>query len=727
MRAIATLWRDPRHYQIAALSSLAIWGTFALQFPITPARIAAVFGAAIATQWIGTRISGIGSFEVRSAMISSLSLLILLRSMSIYALAGAAVLSIGSKFVLRTSRRHLFNPTAFGIVVGSIVFGGTWIAPGQWGTATWFCFFILCIGSVVSTRASRADISFGFLGFYAAILIGRALWLGDPLAIPLRELSSGALLVFAFFMISDPRTTPETRTGRLVFAGLVATAAGFIRFYFFRPEGAILALVVLAPLTLVIDRILPGIPYRWPQLRPGLIPLRQHRGGATMKVKHVAMVIVMTLAWTLPAFGFCGFYVARADTTLYNRASQVAIVHDGDRTVLTMANDFQGEPEEFAIVIPVPTVLEEGQIHVADMALLDHLDAYTSPRLVEYFDEDPCRIRYRVQEMMTMDAAAPAPGKSLGRVERDGVTIEASYTVGEYDILILSAAESDGLQRWLTRNGYRIPAGAERILQSYIRQGLKFFVAKVNLEEQSKLGFNYLRPLQVAYESRRFMLPIRLGTVNADGDQELFIYVLTRNGRVETTNYRTVRLPSDVELPPWIKNEFGDFYRAMFTRQVEEERKRAVFLEYAWDMGWCDPCAADPLSNDELRRLGVFWIDRRQPSSGGQNVFVTRLHVRYDAEHFPDDLMFKETGDRTNFQARYVLRHPWEGDSECDAARAYRARLRDRQEQEARALHDLTGWKMSKIRREVGLDEPAPKLKWWESIWGFVVAFRIAL
>ena len=185
-----------------------------------------------------------------------------------------------------------------------------------------------------------------------------------------------------------------------------------------------------------------------------------------------------------------------------------------------------------------------------------------------------------------------------------GVSIEAKYTVGEYDILILSAKESNGLETWLTENGYRIPAGASNVLGSYIRQNMRFFVARVNLKEQSRLGFTYLRPLQVAYESPKFMLPIRLGTVNANGPQELFIYALTRTGRVETTNYRTVRLPTGMELPAYIKDDFPRFYRAMFDQQVRRQDMRVVFLEYAWDMGWCDPCAADPLSSRELQELG---------------------------------------------------------------------------------------------------------------------------
>ncbi len=237
----------------------------------------------------------------------------------------------------------------------------------------------------------------------------------------------------------------------------------------------------------------------------------------------------------------------------------------------------------------------------------------------------------------------------------------------------------------------------------------------MNLEEQSKLGFTYLRPLQIAYESPKFMLPIRLGTVNADGPQDLLVYALTRNGRIETTNYRTVKLPTGMELPTFVKGEFSDFYKAMFAEQVRRENMKSVFLEYAWDMGWCDPCAADPLTMEELRELGVFWLQ-----GNPQNVFVTRLHVRYDGEHFPEDLVFQETADRENFQGRYVLRHPYKGEVECEAGARYRTELRTRQGQEAQTLATLTGWDLAEIRGKMGVgdDGPEPPAEtWWQRLW----------
>jgi len=456
------------------------------------------------------------------------------------------------------------------------------------------------------------------------------------------------------------------------------------------------------------------------------------------------LVSLFTFHVSLPAaHAFCGFYVAKADTKLFNSASEVALVHQDDKTVLTMANDFKGDPKEFAIVIPVPTFIKKEQIHVAEKALLDHLDAYSSPRLVEYFDENPCAPRMMMDAKKAMPMSAAPAGNGMARAKSLGVTIEAQYTVGEYDILILSAKESAGLETWLTENQYKIPPGAGPILGSYIKQNMHFFVAKVNLKEQAKMGFTYLRPLQVAYESPKFMLPIRLGTVNADGPQELFIYTLTRKGRVETTNYRTVKLPTGTEIPTYIKDEFGKFYKAMFSEQVKKEDMRSVFLEYAWDMNWCDPCAADPLSNDELKNLGVFWLDAppenpqegttlrrtsvmmppRPPygPSGAKEVFLTRLHLRYDASHFPEDLVFQETADRENFQGRYVMRHPWTGTDSCPAAQEYHKQLNQRHEQEAENLATLTGWAVDEIRKRMSLGASTPDGKkdgkWYQGLW----------
>ena len=285
-------------------------------------------------------------------------------------------------------------------------------------------------------------------------------------------------------------------------------------------------------------------------------------------------VALSMLAIAAPASAFCGFYVAKADTDLFNESSKVAIVRDGDRTVITMANDYEGDPTEFAMVIPVPTVITKNQVHVSDVSLLDHLDAYTAPRLVEYHDSNPCAPEVMEDEIIVTAGRRQGPvlamSKNLESAADLGVTIEETFTVGEYDILVLSARESSGLQTWLTTNGYKIPDGADRVLDSYIKQDMKFFVAKVNLEEKAKAGGEMLRPIAVAFESPKFMLPIRLGTVNSKGSQDLFVYALTRNGRVETTNYRTTKIPTDVNLPEFVEGDFENVYPAMFAKAIDQ-------------------------------------------------------------------------------------------------------------------------------------------------------------
>jgi hypothetical protein len=438
----------------------------------------------------------------------------------------------------------------------------------------------------------------------------------------------------------------------------------------------------------------------------------------TLAARLKSTVALATIAAQLsllagPAAAFCGFYVAQADSKLFNKSSKVVLTRDGTKTSITMASDYEGEPKEFAVVIPVPTFIERKQIGVVDMKTIDHLDAFTAPRLVEYHDENPCAPPMAALAFASGAVRTVSAPTVEQAVRYKGVTVEANYDVAEYDVSILSAKESDGLINWLKDNGYRIPAGAEAVLGSYIRQNMRFFVAKVNLGRMQTLGNGYLRPLQVRYETAKFMLPLRLGTVNANGPQDLIVYALTKNGRVEATNYRTVKLPTGLDVPLYVKNDFGSFYKAVFDRAVENEGMRAVFVEYAWDMGWCDPCASEPLSNKELVALGARWIgdDDDRPYRIGQanNAYVTRLHVRYDAAHFPEDLAFMETHDRENFQGRYVLRHPWQGNASCTAAEDYRRSLPVQYAQQARNLAILTGWTSREIEARMKESGQTPR------------------
>jgi len=423
----------------------------------------------------------------------------------------------------------------------------------------------------------------------------------------------------------------------------------------------------------------------------------------------LAAIAAQLVAQAGPAAAFCGFYVAKADAKLFNKASKVVLARDGNKTAITMASDYEGEPREFAVVIPVPTLIERKQIDVVESKTVNHIDAFTAPRLVEYHDDDPCRdmglVAVRQFSLSFLPAAAPLMKRADAA---RGVTVEAQYDVGEYDVLILSAKESDGMVQWPTENGYRIPKGAEAVLASYIKQNMRFFVAKVNLERMKTIGNAYLRPLQVRYESAKFMLPVRLGTVNANGPQDLIVYALTRNGRVESANYRTVKIPTAIDVPLYVKGEFGQFYKAVFDRAVQQEDMRAVFVEHAWDMAWCDPCVSEPLSNKELVELGARWLGEESDGTyrrvQGSNAYVTRLHVRYDAAHFPEDLAFVETKDRENFQGRYILRHPWKGAASCSRGEEYRAALPIRFRQEAKNLAGLTGWSLAEIESRMQLN-----------------------
>lgn len=454
------------------------------------------------------------------------------------------------------------------------------------------------------------------------------------------------------------------------------------------------------------------------------------------KMIHIFILLVL-LTGATSSFSFCGFYVSRADTSLYNEASQVVLARDGSRTAITMASDYKGDIADFAIVIPVPKVPKKSQIQVINRSSLTHLDAYTAPRLVEYFDKDPCK-KLIMYEMMARSMSPIMNVNSKSSAKSLGVKIEAKYTVGEYDIIILSAKKSNGLLTWLKQNGYKLPKGADKVVNSYIKQDMKFFVAKVNLKEQQKSGFKYLRPIKVYYESRKFMVPIRLGTLNAKGKQELFIYALSPKGRIETTNYRTVKLPSNINIPSYIKDDFADFYRKMFAHQVKKENEKAVFLEYAWDMNWCDPCAADPLTDDELRELGVFWLGKKinnkptaavnmpmitRPRPQKKNVYVTRLHLSYDSKNFPEDLLFQTTSNRKNFQGRYIMNQPWQPkdkDKEiCQQARNYlEIELPKRLDKDAQNLANLTGEDINEIRKKIKypikkLPPPKDIDSWW--------------
>jgi hypothetical protein len=421
-------------------------------------------------------------------------------------------------------------------------------------------------------------------------------------------------------------------------------------------------------------------------------------------VRLLSCTVAASLAFSQTAGAFCGFYVASGDTPLINKASRVVLAYDGSTTRVTMASDLHGDPKQFGLVIPVPTVIKKEQVKILNPALVQHLADYTKPRLVQYYDEDPCA---PIRPPMSMSSIMPMPapiGAGMPR-QRSTVRIEEQYSVGEYDIVVLTAAKPADLVTYLNSNGYKVPGGATETVGSYLRQGMHFFLAKVNMARMKENTTGFLRPIQVTYESPKFMLPIRLGMVNADGPQDMIVLALTKKGRVETVNYPTVKMPTGQNIPLFVESRFGQFYDAVFDKQVERSGS-STFLEYAWNMGACDPCSAPPMDNVELKALGATWM----PEGGWQQqAFVTRLHVRYDNAHFPEDLVLQETADQQSFQARYVMQRPFAGPASCPAGETYRQTLPARFAKEAETLAALTGWVSDIIRTEMkATGQPIP-------------------
>ncbi|HET6896912.1 MAG TPA: RnfABCDGE type electron transport complex subunit D [Vicinamibacteria bacterium] len=254
---------DPRLYQIAALTGLLAYGLLRLDLEVRPGRAAIILISVLATQYACTRAWRLPAFDARSALISGLSLCLLLRtSWTALAVAGA-VLAVASKFVIRVRGKHVFNPTNVAIVA-LLLTGQAWVSPGQWGSAAFFGFLLACLGGIVVNRASRSDVTLTFLAAYAGLVFARSAWLGEPMTIPIHRLQNGALLIFAFFMISDPRTTPDRRAGRVIFALLVALGAAFVQFRLFRTNGLLWSLALFAPTVPLIDWLLPAAPHCWP-------------------------------------------------------------------------------------------------------------------------------------------------------------------------------------------------------------------------------------------------------------------------------------------------------------------------------------------------------------------------------------------------------------------------------------------------------------------------------
>jgi hypothetical protein len=404
-----------------------------------------------------------------------------------------------------------------------------------------------------------------------------------------------------------------------------------------------------------------------------------------------ALAGALVLAGTAgTADAFCGFYVSGSGAKLSADATQVVLMRQGTRTVLSMQNDFKGPLEDFAMVIPVPVVLKQADVKTLPKAVFDHVESLGSPRLVEYWEQDPCPAPMDDNRDYDMAATASSEGRAMDKsdapMKRQTVKIEAQFDVAEYKILILSATEAAGLETWLKDNNYKIPSGAEPLLRPYVEAGMKFFVAKVDPKKvRMENGHAALSPIRFHYDSEEFSLPIRLGMANSTGKQDLIVNVLSPDKRYEVANYKNVVIPTNFDVKDSVKSRFAEFYAALFDKTIEAN-PGSVVTEYAWTavpQYHCDPCPELDVTQADLMTLGG---DVVQGEIAQGSFVLTRLHARYGKSDMKDDLRFKDakpiTGGREQwskqgleygaspseqnyFQARYAIRHWWTGAIKC--------------------------------------------------------------
>jgi hypothetical protein len=334
-----------------------------------------------------------------------------------------------------------------------------------------------------------------------------------------------------------------------------------------------------------------------------------------------ALLLSLTLAQASPAAAFCGFYAGSATGELTASASRVVLLRDGTRTVLTMQNRYEGPPEDFALVVPVPVVLGPRDVRALDPGIFDRLDALTAPRVVEYWEREPTCPDPRFAGM-----SARVPMIRAGMAS--SVTVEAEFTTAEYDIVILSATDSAALETWLHDNHYRVPEGAADALRPYVEAGTRFFVARVDTRRvRFEDGRAVLSPLRVVYDAPELALPVRLGVLNSRGTQDLVVYVIAQGRRYEIANREGIFAPTNVEVREIAIPRFAEFYEALFDRAMERHPD-AVMTEYAWQASSCDPCPSPPVSVEDLNDLGGDMTSSARTERLGEPEVAVRVRRR---------------------------------------------------------------------------------------------------
>ncbi len=341
-----------------------------------------------------------------------------------------------------------------------------------------------------------------------------------------------------------------------------------------------------------------------------------------MRAPLFAAAFVAASSFAASASAFCGFYVAGADTKLYADASQVVLMREGTRTVLSMQNDYKGPPEKFALVIPVPVVLQKEQVKTLPREVFEKIDTLGAPRLVEYWERDPCETdRFPGTGTGLGGIGGGTKGTGAGGGGGDlGVKVEAKFTVGEYEIVMLRAKDSGGLETWLRDEKYTIPAGSEPYFRPYVQSGSKFFVARVDpAKVKFADGRATLSPLRFHYDANDFTLPVKLGLVNSSGVQDLIVNILAKRQRYDVANYPSVTIPTNLDVAESARGRFAEFYATLFDATLAKN-PNAVVTEYAWDAGACDPCPGPTLDGRDVATLGADVLPSGTEGLGGGGV-----------------------------------------------------------------------------------------------------------
>jgi hypothetical protein len=410
-----------------------------------------------------------------------------------------------------------------------------------------------------------------------------------------------------------------------------------------------------------------------------------------MRVLRLSPGIVALIVGVATEAQACGAYfarqatanaVTRLDSKLYNRSTRTVFARVGEETTVTMVADVRGDPREFAAVIAVPTVLTREQIRTADARLVERIDAATAPRFTIRKDDNPCFVPSQSAKGARSAAHAGAMPTAAAAANAPAVVVEARYAVGEYDVAVLSASQSDALIKWLASEGYQVPAAAEPVLAAYIAEGLKFFVAKVALKDGTGDGYKRLSPLQISYRSAKMWVPLRLSTVVAEGPQDMFVFALSEDAHIEAKNVPNRVIDTGSELPAFVGRQFEGFYEAAVAHAHQQAKGAVAIVEARQSF--------QNLSPDDLAALGV---DRKR---GAGPLTLTRLHVRYDRT-FAGDLVLEKRSYLTPYESRFTVHESFQGEATCPEAARYKTRVAEQRTKEIDALQRLTGWSSDEI------------------------------